>query len=107
MAYTTMVMVNPHNGKRKPAPVGFSWTSLFFTMFVPLLRGHWVGAIVWGIAALCTFSLSGWVQAFFYNRMYINYLIGEGYQVHSSPMPVDLVSTKLNMSLPVLEQQPQ
>ena len=41
MAFAELIMEDKNNRVRK-APVGFSWTVLFFGPFVPLLRGDWL-----------------------------------------------------------------
>ena len=41
MASDVIYFENPNTGARREAPVGFSWTVLFFGGFVPLVRGDW------------------------------------------------------------------
>ncbi len=43
MAYTKLVMENPYNGQIKKAPVGISWTVLFFAFFTSFSRGLEMG----------------------------------------------------------------
>lgn len=101
MAFTTLIMQNQFTKEIRNAPVGFSWTSFFFGPFVPLLRGHGSGFALWLVLALVTAGLSNFVQMFVYNKMYIKSLISNGFQVKYSPMPVEIVSSKLTMTLPV------
>ena len=59
--------------------VGFSWTTLFFGPFVPLLRGDWAWFVVILIANLCTFWLAGLVFCFIYNKIFTRNLLEKGY----------------------------
>lgn len=68
------------DGVTRTAPVGFSWTVLFFNFLVPLIRGHVVMGAVMLAVAVFSFLLSAIVFAFFYNRMYLNYLLDKGYR---------------------------
>lgn len=70
---------NPRTGKKRFAPIGFSWTTLFFGPFPALLRGHWIAAIFIAVCCFFTFGLAGIVFAFFYNRWYYSSLINDGY----------------------------
>lgn len=80
MAFTTVIMENPQTGAQKPAPVGLSWTVLFFGFLPPLFRGD----IKWGliILAFWLFSagLTNIIFMFFYNKLFIKELLAEGYQ---------------------------
>jgi hypothetical protein len=118
MAKETLHFKNKHTGQMKQAPVGYSWTTLFFTAFVPLLRGDWKWAV---IMALIIIVLGGSVAAaapsvpvasitlwtgiivgFFYNKTYIKNLITKGYEVTSVEQgDIDVVQTKLGVTLPV------
>jgi formylglycine-generating enzyme required for sulfatase activity len=61
------------------AKVGYSWTVLFFGIFVPLFRGD----ILWSIISLVTTILTGgifwWIFPSFYNKIYIKSLLEKGY----------------------------
>lgn len=61
------------------AKVGFSWTMLFFGMFVPFLRGD----IKWFLTSLLlgflSWGFSWFVFPFFYNSIYIKERLAEGY----------------------------
>jgi len=105
MAYTTITLENPHTGAIKEAPVGFSWTVLFFNFFPPLFRSDFKWAAILFFLALITAGLSGLVFMFIYNKLYIKDLIGAGYKVKSFEDGVSEqeVVAKLNMALPFLE----
>jgi hypothetical protein len=105
MAFTTLIMKNPHTGEIKKAPVGVSWTSGFFGPFVPLTRSHFSGAFLWLLFAMCSGGASVLVQLFIYNKRYLKRLIDNGYQVKYSPMSIEHVASKLNMSLPVIAKE--
>lgn len=99
MAYGSIVFKNPMTGGIKTAPVGFSWTTLFFSFFPALLRGHWVGALVIFLLGCVTFGLSGLIVPFLYNKMYVKYLVGEGFKVKSASHGIDYLRQKLGVEL--------
>ncbi|MDD3801024.1 MAG: hypothetical protein AB7T15_02060 [Desulfuromonas sp.] len=104
MAYTKLVMENPNTGHIKEAPVGFSWTVLFFGFFPPLFRGDWKWAIIMFLLATITMGLSGLVFMFIYNKLYIKDLVGSGFKVKSVGMgTIDQVSQKIGVNLPALQ----
>ena len=100
MAYATINFVQPHSGRMRSAPVGFSWTTLFFAFLPALLRGHLSMAIVQGVLSFCTFGLSGIVFPFIYNKIYIRHLLGDGYRVQSASEDLEYLSGSLRMPLP-------
>ncbi len=104
MAFTTLTMQNPQTGKFKNAPIGFSWTSLFFGGFVPLLRGHYIAGTVWMLLMIFTGGLSLLFQMCIYNKQYLKYLLRKGYKVKYSAMPLDVVSGRVNIELPSMEK---
>ncbi|SPF76419.1 hypothetical protein ALP8811_01424 [Aliiroseovarius pelagivivens] len=91
---------NPHNGRLRDAPIGFSWTTLFFGPFPALFRGHWVGAIVIFIVTLISYGLAGIVFPFFYNRWYVGYLVNDGYKVTGADGSIAEISNYLGRELP-------
>ena len=70
-----------HNqtGVAKQVKLGFSWTTLFFSGFVPLIRGDlkWF-AIMW-LLSIFTFTLAWFVFPFLYNKIYIKDMMEKGY----------------------------
>ena len=94
---------NPHNGRLREAPIGFSWTTLFFGPFPALFRGHWVGVLVILLVTLVTYGLAGLIFPFFYNKWYVGYLIEDGYRVASADRDVDEISKYLGRELPLIE----
>jgi hypothetical protein len=79
MAHTIVNLENPRTGQRRQAPIGFSWTNLFFGFFVPLVRGDWKWAVIQFFAALFTGGLCWLVFPFIYNRLYASDLARNGY----------------------------
>ena len=67
-------------GQVKIVKEGFSWTMLFFGIFVPLYRGDWKWFLIILIANIFTYGLASVVFAFIYNKIYINDLLEKGYK---------------------------
>lgn len=83
MAHTTLILSNGF--ELKAAPVGFSWTVLFFSGIPALMRQDWVWGIGLILANIATYGLSSLCMAFFYNKIYAKKLIFSGYKVTSYP----------------------
>ena len=104
MAYTKLRFENPHTGHIKEAPVGFSWTVLFFNFFPPLFRGDWKWCIIMFLLACLTLGVSALVFMFIYNKLYIKDLIGAGFKVASVGMGTpEQISLRLGINIPTLE----
>ena len=100
MASSKIIFTNPNTGAIKEAPVGFSWTTLFFAGIPALMRGHiGMGAVIL-ILGILTLWWSDIIFAFIYNKSYIKNLIGEGYKVTSTTIPEEQIAAKLGMTLP-------
>ena len=67
-------------GVVKRAPKGFSWTTLLFGWFVPLIRGDIKWFAIMLICNLLTFGISHFVFPFFYNKNYTNQLKMEDFK---------------------------
>lgn len=106
MAYATINFHQSQTHRLKSAPVGFSWTTLFFGLFPALFRGHFVGAMIMALLSLVTFGLSWLIFPFIYNRMYINHLIGAGYRVSSTSADPTYLAQRLKLLLPLDEARP-
>ena len=79
MAFATVYL--ERGGLIKEAPVGFSWTTLFFGFFPSLIRGDGKWALIIIVCAVFSLGLANIVFAFIYNRLYITSLIEIGYKV--------------------------
>lgn len=63
------------SGLLKKAPTGFSFTTLFFGIFVHMFRGHWGPAfITW-----FTFGFANLFYCFAGNKRYVRHLLENGY----------------------------
>ena len=104
MAYARIYLRNPRTGQMREAPVGFSWTTLFFGFLPALFRSDWVGAAIQFVVACVTFGLSGLFFMFVYNKMYLKRLIGEGFQVTGATGDLDYIEQRLKHELPRLAE---
>ena len=75
-----MIINLEKNGVIKQAKLGFSWTTMFFGWFVPLIRGDWKWLIVILSIGMVTLGLSNLVFMFIYNKLYVRDLINDGYR---------------------------
>ena len=79
----------------KEVPFLFSWTSVIFGFWVPLLRGDFKWFFIYLIVGLLTYSLGVIVLAFFYNKIYINNLIEKGHKPANSKSKELLLSKNI------------
>lgn len=80
MAKYTIHFENLRTGQRRDAPVGFSWTTLFWGPIPMIYRGNWKWAAITIIAGLITVGFSNIIFAFFINKSHIEDLINDGYK---------------------------
>ena len=94
-----------HGGteRTREAPVGFSWTTLFFGPFPMLFRGNWKWFLISLVLAICTFGLSNLVLMFMINRLHLKDLVNDGYRVrHLRHGDVALLSSKTGIPVSML-----
>lgn len=73
------ILLKNQIGAVKQAPTGFSWTMLFFGVFVPLFRGDFKWFFISLFASIVTFGFSWFVIPFIYNKRYLSNLLESGY----------------------------
>lgn len=90
MAHGKLMFENPNTGETKVAPVGFSWTTLFWGVFPALFRLDWknfaiqVGVhITIGLVSAGTLNILPLVVfSLIYNRMHIKDLVESGWVIN-------------------------
>ena len=97
MAFATVNLEK--SGLIKEAPVGFSWTTLFFGMLPALFRGDFKWTLIMLITGFVTVGLAFLVFAFIYNRLYITSMIESGYKIKNYSRNKALIEAKLSMKL--------
>lgn len=75
------IILENEAGLRKEVKDGFSWTTLFFGGFVPLLRGDLKWFFIMWILALLTCGISWLVVPFIYNKKYLEGLMMQGFKI--------------------------
>lgn len=81
MAYDIIHFRHPMTGQIREAPVGFSWTCLFFSFLPAFFRSDWKWGFIMFFIAAMTGGLSGLVFMFIYNRLYMKELVNDGFFV--------------------------
>ncbi|MGY0162937.1 hypothetical protein [Edwardsiella tarda] len=89
------ILINKDTKEKKEIPTGFSWTMLFFGIFVPLLRGYFIYFFI--LLALCFLGGLGIIIAWFIcpfiiNKHYRQHLLSNGWVTESIYM--ELVEEK-------------
>ena len=84
MAHNTVYLEK--NGITKEAPVGFSWTTLFFGFWPSLFRSDFKWFWIMLALSLLTFGVSQLVFMFMYNKLSIKSKIESGWKVKSVAM---------------------
>ncbi|MFB6216936.1 MAG: hypothetical protein ABEJ72_08230 [Candidatus Aenigmatarchaeota archaeon] len=83
MANINVTLQNTETGESVEAPLGFSWTTLFFGFWPPVFRGDWKWAGIIFILCIVTYGLAAIVFSFLYNKLHIKELIRSGWKVKS------------------------
>ena len=96
-----LTMEHPNTGIIKTAPVGFSWTTFFFSCFPALFRGDMKWFFIQCLCAVITSGLSGLVFMFIYNKIYIKKLLEKGFKVKAvEGGTLERANQKLGINLP-------
>jgi len=102
-----LIMENPNTGITKKAPVGFSWTTLFFSVLPALFRGDAKWFLIQLLIACFTGGLSAIVFAFIYNKTYIHKLLEKGFKVKDvEGGTLEKARAKLGINLPKFDTSP-
>jgi hypothetical protein len=102
-----LAMENPNTGIIKRAPVGFSWTTLFFGGFPALFRGDLKWFFIQLLIACFTGGLSNLVFAFIYNKTFVQKLLEKGFKVKDvEGGTLEDAKKKLSINLPRFETAP-
>ena len=96
-----LTLQHPNTGIIKNAPLGFSWTTLFFGALPALFRGDFKWFFIQALLSLLIIPAP--IFPFIYNRIYLQRRLTEGYKVRF-PEGKDLAAlkTRLRIELPVL-----
>ena len=73
------INIRNQTGMVKQVKLGFSWTMLFFGIFVPLFRGDLKWTILSLILVVITSGFAWLILPFFYNRLYVKSLLESGW----------------------------
>lgn len=99
-----LMMEHPNTGIIKTAPVGFSWTTFFFSCLPALFRGDMKWFLIQLLCAAVTSGLSGLVFMFIYNKLYITKLLEKGFKVKNvEGGTMEQASQKLGITLPAFQ----
>ena len=101
MAFTKVTLYHRERDKVCLAPVGFSWTTLFFGPFALIFRSPRAWILTLAVAALAavTVTVSNIVFAFFANQLYIRTLIRKEFRMRDVPPDrLGEIASKLGIS---------
>lgn len=103
MAHNAIFFENPRSARQRKAPVGFSWTTLFFGPMPLLFRGEMAWFLVSLGLTVLTLHTSNVVLAFMVNRLYIQDLLKRGFKARNVLHgDMDEVAKELGLRLPSL-----
>lgn len=128
MAYAKIVFENENTvTPRLEAPVGFSWTMLFFSWMVPVSKKDFKWAAIMALCellillaflafplAIVILPIPKFLFAFIYNKIRIKKLIEEGWKAKSLSPPggpndlgalLDSLKAKWNIEIPRIEDE--
>lgn len=99
MSLKEITLTNDYTNQYKVAPVGFSWTTLFFGFFPAMFRSDWKWALIQFLLALITSGISCFVMPFIYNKIHIKELLKKGF------IPIDENQCKYLVAKGIISEQ--
>lgn len=98
-----LILQHPTTGIIKTAPLGFSWTTLFFGGLPALFRGDFKWFFIQLL--LSCLLIPAAVFPFLYNRIYLRSLLERGFKVQSTGGErIEDLNARLGVRLPVLAE---
>lgn len=105
MAGNIIFFEHPRTGQLAAAPVGFSWTTLFFGPFPMLFRNDWKWFFVSLALAFFTGGLSILVMMFIINKLHLQDLVRQGFRVRSVQVgTIEQAAAVVGYPLPAFEK---
>ncbi len=127
MAFNKLFFENPKTQISREVAIGFCWPMLFFGVLVPVFRFHWRWALLLflahfvlvviasilfkgnsnlAIAIQMAHSLIDIPMAFYYNKIYLEDLIEEGFEAKGILKgTIDELSEKLGIEIPTVNSE--
>jgi hypothetical protein len=98
MVMAKLTLEHPHSGIIKQAPVGYSWTTLFFPTLPALFRGDFKGFVIQ--LFLNCLIVPIFIFPSTYSKSYIQKMLTQGFKVKSvEGGSLDPVRAKLGINL--------
>lgn len=96
-----LVMEHPQTGITQKAPIGFSWTTLFFGGLPALFRGDIKWFFIQLLVDCFTLGVSAFAFPFIYNKIFVKKLLEKGFKVKDIEGGIlDEANKKLGINLP-------
>ena len=81
MAHAIVILKHPDLNIKAEAPVGFSWTCLFFGFLLFAYRGDWMLSFICFILTCLMGPIPNVILCWTYNEWYLNRLLKKGYDI--------------------------
>jgi hypothetical protein len=92
---------HPRTGITRTVPIGYCWRLLQFGALLPLFQREWRLTALVLVGGGLTFGVSNVLVAFFYNKLHVMSLVGDGFLARGTEEDsLDQVETKLRLKLP-------
>lgn len=101
MAHSFITFQHPCTMRVETAPVGFSWTALFFGFALLAYHGKWAWSTGLLLITLFLGPLPNLIMCWFYNKNRIHTLWNKGYRVVAIDSEFDRNSLSEELNLPL------